>query len=281
MKIVLVGAGNLACSLGRALFEAGNDILQVYSRTCQAASALADALDASPVTEIDRISADADVYIVAVKDSVMADIVPSLCHGKEGKVFLHTSGSVAASVFEGRALHYGVLYPMQTFSKSKPLAFKDIPCFIEGNDELVLETVSKLAHSLSDSVFRLDSEARKHLHLAAVFACNFANHCYEISSEILAKYGIPFEVMLPLIDETIRNAINEVRAVKISGNGQAEINDGIQRLYKYYTARLQPIIDEFQRARENEQRKLDNITNYTIESELCREFERKRPDKSL
>lgn len=204
MKIVLVGAGNLACSLGRALFEAGNDILQVYSRTCQAASALADALDASPVTEIDRISADADVYIVAVKDSVMADIVPSLCHGKEGKVFLHTSGSVAASVFEGRALHYGVLYPMQTFSKSKPLAFKDIPCFIEGSDEFALETVSKLAHSLSDSVLRLDSEARKHLHLAAVFACNFANHCYEISSEILAKYGIPFEVMLPLIDETAR-----------------------------------------------------------------------------
>lgn len=92
---------------------------------------------------------------------------------------------------------------------------------------------------------------------------------------------LTLEYFLPLIDETIRNAINEVRAVKISGNGQAEINDGIQRLYKYYTARLQPIIDEFQRARENEQRKLDNITNYTIESELCREFERKRPDKSL
>jgi len=59
-----------------------------------------------------------------------------------------------------------------------------------------------LAESVSREVRVLSSADRKHLHLAAVFACNFANHCYALSAKILEQHGLPFEVMLPLIDET-------------------------------------------------------------------------------
>lgn len=202
MKIVLIGAGNLATSLGKALLDAGNDILQVYSRTMESAATLASTVGGSPVTKIDSVTKDADVYIVSIKDSAIAEIAPLLCKDRGEKIFLHTAGSVPADVFKGMALHYGVLYPMQTFSKTKPLKFNNIPCFIEGNDDYTFETVHQLADSISERVYVLSSEARKHLHLAAVFACNFVNHCYEISSEILAKHNIPFDVMLPLIDET-------------------------------------------------------------------------------
>ena len=204
MKIVMIGAGNLATNLGKALLDSGNDILQVYSRTLRSASGLAGLLGGSPVTDFGSISNDADVYIVSVRDNVIADIVPKLCRGREEKVFLHTAGSVPMSLFEGMALHFGVLYPMQTFSKSKLLNFNEIPCFVEGNDDFAFETVNSLAGSISSKVYLLNSEARKHLHLAAVFACNFVNHCYSISSDILAKHDIPFDVMLPLIDETAR-----------------------------------------------------------------------------
>lgn len=204
MKIVMIGAGNLATNLGKALLDSGNDILQVYSRTLRSASVLAGLLGGSPVTDFGSISNDADVYIVSVRDNVIADIVPKLCRGREEKVFLHTAGSVPMSLFEGMALHFGVLYPMQTFSKSKLLNFNEIPCFVEGNDDFAFETVNSLAGSISSKIYLLNSEARKHLHLAAVFACNFVNHCYSISSDILAKHDIPFDVMLPLIDETAR-----------------------------------------------------------------------------
>ncbi len=204
MKIVLIGAGNLATNLGKALLDSGHDILQVYSRTSGAATALAGLVGGSPVTDLDRITADADVYILSVKDSVIADIVPVICKGRAEKVFIHTAGSVPANVFEGMALHYGVLYPMQTFSKSRLLDFSGIPCFVEGNDDFAFETVHNLADSISSRVYLLNSEARKYMHLAAVFACNFVNHCYAISSDILSKHNIPFDVMLPLIDETAR-----------------------------------------------------------------------------
>ncbi len=202
MKIVFIGAGNLATNLGNALHSAGNDILQVYSRTFESASTLATALGGAPVINIEDVTKDADVYIISVKDSAIADIIPSLCNGRDDKIFLHTSGSVPLDVFKGMAQHYGVLYPMQTFSKTKLLDFKDIPFFVEGVDDLAFETSHHLADSISGRVYILSSEARKHLHLAAVFACNFVNHCYEISSELLGKHDIPFDVMLPLIEET-------------------------------------------------------------------------------
>lgn len=207
MKIVLIGAGNLATHLGKALHAAGNDMVQVFSRTMQSAETLASLLDAEPLTDMAQVCDDADVYIFSVKDSALEQLISQLCgeeqlFGKEKKVFLHTAGSMPMSVFRGKALHYGVLYPMQTFSKQREVDFSIIPCFIEANDEFALKQIEGLAGQISHRVFQLSSEDRKYLHLSAVFACNFANHCYAASQELLQQHGIPFDVMLPLIDET-------------------------------------------------------------------------------
>lgn len=201
MKIVLIGAGNLATHLGKALHAAGHDMVQVFSRTMQSAETLASLLDAEPLTDMAQVRDDADVYIFSVKDSALEQLISQLCGG-EKKVFLHTAGSMPMSVFREKALHYGVLYPMQTFSKQREVDFSIIPCFIEANDEFALKQIEGLAGQISHRVFQLSSEDRKYLHLSAVFACNFANHCYAASQELLQQHGVPFDVMLPLIDET-------------------------------------------------------------------------------
>lgn len=222
MKIVLIGAGNLATHLGKALHAAGHDMLQVFSRTMQAAETLASLLDAEPLTDIAQVRDDADVYVFSVKDSALTQLVAQLCRheadglgedgavnalrkakkGEHERVFLHTAGSMPMSVFEGMAQHYGVLYPMQTFSKQREVDFSIIPCFVEANDEFAQKQIEGLAREISGRVYQLSSEDRKYLHLSAVFACNFANHCYAISQELLEEHGIPFDVMLPLINET-------------------------------------------------------------------------------
>ena len=201
MKIVLIGAGNLATHLGKALHTAGHDMGQVFSRTMQSAETRAALLDAEPLTDMAQVRDDADVYIFSVKDSALEQLISQLCGG-EKKVFLHTAGSMPMSVFRGKALHYGVLYPMQTFSKQREVDFSIIPCFIEANDEFALKQIEGLAGQISHRVYQLSSEDRKYLHLSAVFACNFANHCYAASQKLLQQHGIPFDVMLPLIDET-------------------------------------------------------------------------------
>lgn len=222
MKIVLIGAGNLATHLGKALRAAGHDMLQVFSRTMQSAETLASLLDAEPLTDIAQVRDDADVYIFSVKDSALLQLVAQLCRheadglgedgavnalrkakkGEHERVFLHTAGSMPMSVFKGMAQHYGVLYPMQTFSKQREVDFSIIPCFVEANDEFAQKQIEGMAREISGRVYQLSSEDRKYLHLSAVFACNFANHCYAISQELLEEHGIPFDVMLPLINET-------------------------------------------------------------------------------
>lgn len=202
MRIVMIGSGNLATNLGKALQNAGHDIIQVYSRTWNHAQELATLVGGAATDDLDTIVDNGDAYIFSLKDSVLGDVIPHVAKGKGDKLMLHTAGSMPLNCFEGMALHYGVLYPMQTFSKQREVNFRDIPCFIEANDSYASGLLRDMAESISDKVYELSSENRRYLHLSAVWACNFVNHCYEVSAEILKQHGISFEVMLPLIDET-------------------------------------------------------------------------------
>lgn len=203
-NIVFIGAGNLATNVALSLHDKGYRIVQVYSRTMLSAQTLADRLQAEAVDDISAVVADADLYVISVKDSALQSVIEQLCDGSRKGLFVHTAGSIPMNIFSGHAEHYGVFYPMQSFSKQRRVDFTEVPIFIESNDSESLKTIEALAKSLCKNVYAISSDARKHLHLAAVFACNFVNHCYELSAEVLSKYNIPFEVMLPLIDETAR-----------------------------------------------------------------------------
>ena len=182
MRIALIGRGRVATHMGKALLKAGHKVVSVNSRT------------------LAELPQDADVYIIAVKDSALQEVISKVTKGREGQLFLHTAGSMPLSVFEGYADNDGVLYPMQTFSMDREVDFREIPLFIEGADP----RIRAVAESLSAHVYELSTADRKYLHLAAVFACNFANHCYTLAADVLQKKGLPFDVMLPLVDETAR-----------------------------------------------------------------------------
>ncbi len=217
MKIVLIGAGRLALHLGCALHSAGHDIVQVYSRTDASARQVALAVGGTPVTDLGALSDDADVYVMAVKDSAMPELIPLACKGREQKVFVHTAGSLPLDVFRGMALHYAVLYPLQTFSKERDVDFVSVPCLLEANDAHAAAVVRTLATDVSHVVMDMDSENRRYVHLAAVFACNFTNHCYALAADMMERCGVPFDLLLPLIDET---------AAKVHGMKPADAQTG-------------------------------------------------------
>lgn len=200
----MIGAGNVATHIARALASSGNAPAQVWSRSLASASELASEVGGEALTCLDDVAAEADVYIISVVDSALAEVVAALCRDGRRGVFVHTAGTMPMQVFEHHAEHYGVFYPMQTFSKHKALDFKDIPCFVEASDEGSLSVVKRLAALLSDRVYELSGDDRRWLHVAAVFACNFANACCAMASRILERHGLDFSVMLPLVDETTR-----------------------------------------------------------------------------
>lgn len=204
MKIVIIGSGNLATNLSLALEDAGQDIVQIFSRTEVHAKELADKVGCSYTSSPDAVLSDADVYILSVKDDALLRLIPTICSACKNGLFLHTAGSVPMSLFEGSASQYGVLYPMQTFSKNRRVDFREIPCFIEASSPQTLSIVRSLAKCISDHVVVCDSEKRKKLHLAAVLACNLTNHCYRLAERVLEAEQIDFSLFLPLIEETAR-----------------------------------------------------------------------------
>ena len=203
-RIVMIGAGNVATHLGIALQAKGHEVVQVYSRTMASASALASRLGADALTSLDDVCRDADIYLVALKDDALLHLIPSIVKGREGALFAHTAGSVGMDVWKGYAARYGVLYPMQTFSKARAVDFASVSFFVEASGSEELEVLKDLALSLSPKVYEATSAQRSYLHMAAVFACNFTNHMYALSEHLLEKNGLPFDAMLPLIDETAR-----------------------------------------------------------------------------
>lgn len=204
MRIVIIGSGNLATNLSLALKDAGQEIVQIFSRTEAHAKELADKVGCPYTSSLDAILSDADVYILSVKDDALLRLIPTICDSRKNGLFLHTAGSVPMNLFESSASQYGVLYPMQTFSKNRRVDFREIPCFIEASSAQTLAVVRSLAERISDHVVECDSEKRKKMHLAAVLACNLTNHCYRLAERVLEAEQIDFSLFLPLIEETAR-----------------------------------------------------------------------------
>lgn len=207
-KITIIGAGNLATHLALVLHEVGYEIIQVYSRTVLSAKMLATKLNTNYTISAKEITKEADLYIIALKDSVVDEVLTEI--NFNNKLVVHCSGSLPISVLSNYSDNIGVLYPLQTFSKNREIDFSKIPIFIEGNNSRNENILLNFGKSISNKVEVLNSDKRKSLHISAVFACNFVNHMYSVADEFLASKNISFEVLKPLIVETA----NKVQKLK-------------------------------------------------------------------
>ncbi|WP_340114990.1 Rossmann-like and DUF2520 domain-containing protein [Maribellus mangrovi] len=203
-KIVFIGAGNLATHLSQALQKAGFEIVQVYSRTEESSKTLAEKLNTNYTSDIKALLKTADIYFVALKDSAVNEVLSQT--DLDNKLLVHTSGSLLLSALNHYSKNYGVLYPLQTFSKSIYVEFREIPVFIEASSPGIENELIQIAKTISGKVSCLNSEKRKSLHIAAVFACNFVNYFYTLAAGYLGKNKISFDVLHPLIKETAKKA---------------------------------------------------------------------------
>jgi len=199
-NIVLIGAGNVATHLGLAIQKTGRRIVQVYSRTESSAKQLGGKLKTHYTDALEEINPEADLYIVSVSDSALK--VLSIRLNLNEQLIVHTSGSVSMDVLRNSSLNYGVLYPLQTFSKSREVEIFETPICVEANTNKNLEKLKGLAADLSKKVVEINSEQRKLLHLSAVFACNFTNFMYSIADKVLSEHNLDFNLLRPLILET-------------------------------------------------------------------------------
>lgn len=194
----------MATSLAVALAKSGNTPVAVWSRTLESASVLGKRVGCDYTDDLAALP-QADVVIISVVDSALCEVAAKVATLYPSALILHTAGSIPVSALrDAGATRYGVFYPMQTMSKSNIVPLDNVTIFIEGSNDADIEYLDALASSLSSKVAYATSEQRRFLHVAAIFACNFPNALYCMVAELLESKGLPFDSMLPLIDEAAR-----------------------------------------------------------------------------
>lgn len=203
-KIVLLGAGNLATNLALTLKKEGFDILQVYNRTKENGIKLAGKVRADYISDLSKLNPHADLYIISVSDSAIKDIADRI--RLKNELIVHTSGSMDIDILQRSSKNYGVLHSPQTFTKWKPVSFRNLHVDIQANNKESEKLLMEFACRFCNHVLVVNSEQRKIIHIAAVFAGNFTNFMYSVAEDILTRNGLPFDLMQPIIKKTSENS---------------------------------------------------------------------------
>lgn len=223
MKISFIGSGNVATHLATALNKiSGVNIQQIISKDKSHAKNLAMQVRADHSDELSRLKTNFDILIFAVGDDALLNILNEL-DIPDNRIVVHTAGSVPSTIFEKVSRKYGVIYPLQTFSKNKSIDWKDLPIFLTASDESTEKRLSHITKQLSRNNHIISDEQRFALHVSAVFACNFSNAAMTISQQICEESNLDFSLLHPLIRETFDKALRN--GPKFSQTGPAKRGD--------------------------------------------------------
>ncbi|MET3731085.1 Rossmann-like and DUF2520 domain-containing protein [Moheibacter stercoris] len=220
-SVVIIGAGNVAFHLTRALLQNTINVRQVFNRTLSKAQELGEANNIKYTDKISELE-KADLYIIAASDSAVEELSHYIPY--DDTLVVHTSGSLSTKILKGD-YRKGVFYPFQTFTKRKALRYEEIPFFVEAENKEDEDALYKLADKISNEVHRVDSEKRRKVHMSGVWASNFVNHLYYVAQSICEEAEMPFDVLRPLILETA-NKIQDMEPLEAQ-TGPAKRGDSI------------------------------------------------------
>ncbi|MVX35159.1 Rossmann-like and DUF2520 domain-containing protein [Myroides sp. LoEW2-1] len=197
ITISILGAGKVAHHLILNILEQDNLTLQqVYARSKNKVNDLVS--ENQIITDINLLK-PADIFIIAVSDDAIAEVSNAIPF--DNAFVVHTSGTQSMDIIQ-RTNRKGVLYMLQTFSYDKEVDFSKMPFCLEAAKPTDFKLLDKIAICFSEKVYKISSEQRKVIHLAAVFVNNFTNHLCTLAEDICKKNSVPFDILKPLIAET-------------------------------------------------------------------------------
>lgn len=205
-NISFAGAGRVAGALCKEIYKARFNIDLIVSLAAVNGRTLADSCESAWSADL-VYPESTDIIIVAVPDQALKDVLDQIiCHSDT--LVVHTAGSMGLDIFPEKFTRKGIFYPLQTFSKDRKVDFDGLPFLLETSDIQSYEILENLVHVLGSEPFSIDTEHRRMLHLAAVFVCNFTNHMLTQGKEIASYTGFSFDLLSPLLKETILKAMD-------------------------------------------------------------------------
>lgn len=200
MKIALIGTGNVGTHLAKGLMKSGMIISTVWSRQKENSERLARQINSDIIHNLEELNSETtDLAIICVTDEAVAKVLKELPSSIPAA---YTSGSIGLNELPPRN-QLGVFYPLQTFSKERDMDLSNIPFLIESKDASFAKELHSIANQISDKVIYADSQDRYQVHIAAVMVNNFTNHMYYLANEHMQSKSLDFNLLKPLIQETV------------------------------------------------------------------------------
>lgn len=203
--MIIVGSGNVAEALARAARENNIAVEQVFARNSERGQVVAR-IAGAPWCGTPADLVRSDLYLIAVSDRAVAEVAASLPFA-EGAIVAHTAGSVGKEALPARIAHRGVFYPFMTFTAGRAVDWRTVPILIEASDEATRDRLKTFASRISDRVADADAAQRARVHLAGVFANNFANAMFAAAGDVLKDAGLSADLTDAIIVETAAKAV--------------------------------------------------------------------------
>ncbi|MCK9305717.1 MAG: DUF2520 domain-containing protein [Bacteroidales bacterium] len=218
-RISVWGTGNVALRLSVALKDAGHSLEYICGRDVESGNKIVRILnrsgnkpDCSFTTDYTCLK-ESEVVVIAVSDDAIKELSEKFATlfdtrqdqytgMAEPPLVVHTSGASPATVLASNS-RYGVLYPLMTLSKIKPVDFRLVPFLLEGSDSVAEKILSSIVFSLGSEYHFCNSAERLRTHVAAVYISNFINYLAGLAFEISKPNQT---LLLPLAIETVRKA---------------------------------------------------------------------------
>ena len=196
LNVIIIGGGKVANHLIKAFLMADHiNLVQVYARKIEQIHEFKHQV---AITDNLAVLKNADLYILAVADDAIEEVSSKI---NTTNLVVHTSGSASLQSLKNKG-RKGVFYMLQSFSKHRKINFTEVPFCLEAEAVDDLRVLEQLAATLSPKIYRINSEQRRYLHVAAVFVNNFTNYLYAVGDTICKQNNIPFDVLYPIIKET-------------------------------------------------------------------------------
>lgn len=209
MRILIAGTGHVATRMALALRKGGVIPAGIWGRNESAARELATRTGSAHCVDWQHAPLDVDLVVLAVADDAIATVAQEVASVldsiEQAPLVVHTSGGTPLTVLAERGLRrYGVAWPLQSLRKEKDISFSEVPICIEASDEAGSNLLHAFGKLLGSPTYPSTDEQRAVLHLAAVFTNNFVNHLLAIAHGLLQDADLPFEMLMPLLRQTIQ-----------------------------------------------------------------------------
>ena len=201
LRLAVVGAGKVGCSLGRYLGEsAAVDVAGFCSRdeahAREAVEFAGGSVFASPI----EAARAASLILVTTPDASIADVWDELARAAHAgevslrdKLVVHCSGALASSVFAGArelGAHVCSAHPLYAVS-SRFDCWRELgrASFTLEGDDWAVDLMAGLLRARGNQVSRIAAGAKTRYHAAAVMASNLVVGLYDMAAGELVRCG--------------------------------------------------------------------------------------------